>query len=122
MIHLRPPCSSQHSTETLAVDRFRSCHSAVDTSEELASYGRGRVVSIPSVVVVVVSLESELMVSSVSFPELMHISFRVGHKRRRPEKRVTPEDAQCFMTVSSVRSRRVTFASATAQFSVQYSH
>lgn len=71
MVHLRPPCSSQQSTDTLAVDRFRSCDSAVAIREELASKGRGRVVSIPSVVAVVVSLESELLVSSVSFPTLI---------------------------------------------------
>lgn len=79
MVHLRPLCWSQQSTNTLAVDRFRSCHSASDISEELASYGRGRVVSTPSVIVAVVSLESEPVRASVSFPELMNggcVSFR----------------------------------------------
>lgn len=68
---MRPPCASQQSTDTLAVERFKSCDSAVARREVPASYGRGRVVSIPSVDVAMVSLEPELLSSSVSFPVLV---------------------------------------------------
>lgn len=54
------------------MDRFRSCHSTVANRDELASYGSGRVVSIPSVVVVL--LESGSLISVVVlFPSLVGV-------------------------------------------------